>query len=162
MVSLHTVYFSGGLTSSSPSRRRERRTNQIRIGRFVPGQVYQASITPDFSIMIARLCIRTTRKSLGIGTEVFCCWPSSPVRSLDLQRDLLLIIYAHYAGLIVVFKGQTTLPWWSYIVALLLGGREFQTYPSQSSQTFLPQLSLHRSLPSFTLAWVTASQQISS
>jgi uncharacterized membrane protein YdcZ (DUF606 family) len=24
-------------------------------------------------------------------------------------------------GLIVVFKGQTTLPWWSYIVALILG-----------------------------------------
>ena len=25
-------------------------------------------------------------------------------------------------GLIVVLKGQTTLPWWSYIIALLLGG----------------------------------------
>jgi len=25
------------------------------------------------------------------------------------------------SGLIVVFKGQTTLPWWSYIVALLVG-----------------------------------------
>ena len=24
-------------------------------------------------------------------------------------------------GLIVVFKGQTTLPWWSYIVALIMG-----------------------------------------
>ena len=26
-----------------------------------------------------------------------------------------------FLGLIVIFKGQTTLPWWSYIVALLLG-----------------------------------------
>jgi hypothetical protein len=26
-------------------------------------------------------------------------------------------------GLIVVLKGQTTLPWWSYIVALLVGGK---------------------------------------
>jgi fructose-specific phosphotransferase system IIC component len=25
------------------------------------------------------------------------------------------------SGLIVVLKGQTTLPWWSYIVALILG-----------------------------------------
>ena len=25
-------------------------------------------------------------------------------------------------GLIVVFKGETTLPWWAYIIALLLGG----------------------------------------
>lgn len=27
------------------------------------------------------------------------------------------------AGLIVVLKGETTLPWWSYIVALISGGR---------------------------------------
>ena len=26
-----------------------------------------------------------------------------------------------FLGLIVVLKGQTTLPWWSYIVALLVG-----------------------------------------
>ncbi|KAH9941508.1 oligopeptide transporter [Amylocystis lapponica] len=32
-----------------------------------------------------------------------------------------LIVLAFFAGLIVVLKGQTTLPWWSYIVALLLG-----------------------------------------
>ena len=25
-------------------------------------------------------------------------------------------------GLIVIFKGETTLPWWAYIIALLLGG----------------------------------------
>ncbi|KAJ2920656.1 hypothetical protein H1R20_g16438, partial [Candolleomyces eurysporus] len=33
----------------------------------------------------------------------------------------LLLVLSFLAGLIVVFKGQTTLPWWSYIVALLLG-----------------------------------------
>ena len=26
-----------------------------------------------------------------------------------------------FTGLIVTFKGQTTLPWWSYIVALIFG-----------------------------------------
>ncbi|PCH44332.1 peptide transporter MTD1 [Wolfiporia cocos MD-104 SS10] len=32
-----------------------------------------------------------------------------------------LLVLAFFAGLIVVLKGQTTLPWWSYIIALLLG-----------------------------------------
>ncbi|THH32472.1 hypothetical protein EUX98_g1722 [Antrodiella citrinella] len=32
-----------------------------------------------------------------------------------------LLVLAFFAGLIVVIKGNTTLPWWSYIVALLLG-----------------------------------------
>ncbi|KAI0737996.1 oligopeptide transporter [Daedaleopsis nitida] len=32
-----------------------------------------------------------------------------------------LLAFSFFAGLIVVFKGQTTLPWWSYIVALILG-----------------------------------------
>ncbi|KIM46930.1 hypothetical protein M413DRAFT_16493 [Hebeloma cylindrosporum] len=34
----------------------------------------------------------------------------------------LLLVLSFFAGLIVIFKGQTTLPWWSYIVALILGG----------------------------------------
>ncbi|KAH9913913.1 OPT oligopeptide transporter protein-domain-containing protein, partial [Fomitopsis serialis] len=33
-----------------------------------------------------------------------------------------LLVFAFFAGLIVVLKGQTTLPWWSYLIALLLGG----------------------------------------
>ncbi|KAF8814692.1 OPT superfamily oligopeptide transporter [Phlegmacium glaucopus] len=33
----------------------------------------------------------------------------------------ILLCLSFIAGLVVVFKGQTTLPWWSYIVALLLG-----------------------------------------
>ncbi|KDR80162.1 hypothetical protein GALMADRAFT_61865 [Galerina marginata CBS 339.88] len=33
----------------------------------------------------------------------------------------LLLALSFVAGLIVVFKGQTTLPWWSYIIALILG-----------------------------------------
>ncbi|KAH9840269.1 oligopeptide transporter [Rhodofomes roseus] len=32
-----------------------------------------------------------------------------------------LLILSFFAGLIVVLKGQTTLPWWSYLIALLLG-----------------------------------------
>ncbi|KAI0955058.1 hypothetical protein AcW1_006752 [Taiwanofungus camphoratus] len=32
-----------------------------------------------------------------------------------------LLLLAFFSGLIVVLKGQTTLPWWSYIIALLLG-----------------------------------------
>ncbi|GJE91208.1 oligopeptide transporter [Phanerochaete sordida] len=32
-----------------------------------------------------------------------------------------LLLLAFFGGLIVVLKGETTLPWWSYIIALLLG-----------------------------------------
>ncbi|KAK7687874.1 hypothetical protein QCA50_009093 [Cerrena zonata] len=32
-----------------------------------------------------------------------------------------LLVLSFFAGLIVVLKGQTTLPWWSYILALSLG-----------------------------------------
>ncbi|KAH8093252.1 oligopeptide transporter [Cristinia sonorae] len=34
---------------------------------------------------------------------------------------LALVVLAFFAGLIVVLKGETTLPWWAYIVALILG-----------------------------------------
>ncbi|RPD55663.1 oligopeptide transporter [Lentinus tigrinus ALCF2SS1-7] len=34
---------------------------------------------------------------------------------------IILLVLAFFAGLIVVFKGQTTLPWWAYIISLLLG-----------------------------------------
>jgi len=34
---------------------------------------------------------------------------------------IILLVLSFVAGLIVVIKGQTTLPWWSYIVALILG-----------------------------------------
>ncbi|KAF8882526.1 oligopeptide transporter [Gymnopilus junonius] len=34
---------------------------------------------------------------------------------------LILLALAFVAGLTVVFRGQTTLPWWSFIVALILG-----------------------------------------
>ncbi|RDB27799.1 Oligopeptide transporter 6 [Hypsizygus marmoreus] len=34
---------------------------------------------------------------------------------------MALLFLSFLAGLIVVIKGQTTLPWWSYIVALILG-----------------------------------------
>ncbi|KAI9059790.1 oligopeptide transporter [Trametes sanguinea] len=33
-----------------------------------------------------------------------------------------LLVLSFFAGLIVIFKGQTTLPWYAYITALLLGG----------------------------------------
>ncbi|ESK88505.1 peptide transporter mtd1 [Moniliophthora roreri MCA 2997] len=33
----------------------------------------------------------------------------------------MLLFLSFFAGLIVVIKGQTTLPWWSYIIALLVG-----------------------------------------
>jgi len=35
---------------------------------------------------------------------------------------VILLLLSFFAGLIVVLKGQATLPWWSYIVALLVGG----------------------------------------
>jgi OPT family oligopeptide transporter len=34
---------------------------------------------------------------------------------------LILLVLSFVAGLIVVFKGETTLPWWSFIVALIFG-----------------------------------------
>ncbi|KAI0053806.1 oligopeptide transporter [Auriscalpium vulgare] len=34
----------------------------------------------------------------------------------------ILIVLAFFAGLIAVLKGETTLPWWAYIVALITGG----------------------------------------
>ncbi|KAF9460047.1 oligopeptide transporter [Collybia nuda] len=34
---------------------------------------------------------------------------------------IILLVLSFVAGLIVVLKGQTTLPWWSYIIALILG-----------------------------------------
>lgn len=33
-----------------------------------------------------------------------------------------LITMAFWTGLVVVLKGETTLPWWAYIISLLLGG----------------------------------------
>ncbi|KAH7929974.1 OPT superfamily oligopeptide transporter [Leucogyrophana mollusca] len=39
----------------------------------------------------------------------------------------ILLLLAFVAGLVVVFKGQTTLPWYSFIVALLLGSFPFST-----------------------------------
>ena len=38
-----------------------------------------------------------------------------------LYTRILAEIFSFFLGLIVVFKGQTTLPWWSYIVALIMG-----------------------------------------
>lgn len=32
-----------------------------------------------------------------------------------------ILLLSFFAGLVVVLKGQTTLPWWSYIIALLVG-----------------------------------------
>ncbi|KAF8635447.1 hypothetical protein AX15_000427 [Amanita polypyramis BW_CC] len=34
---------------------------------------------------------------------------------------VILLVLAFVAGLIVALRGQTTLPWWSYIIALILG-----------------------------------------
>ncbi|KAF9010131.1 oligopeptide transporter [Cyathus striatus] len=34
---------------------------------------------------------------------------------------VILLVLSFFAGLIVVFKGETTLPWWSFIVALIFG-----------------------------------------
>ncbi|KAJ8516828.1 hypothetical protein ONZ45_g5896 [Pleurotus djamor] len=35
---------------------------------------------------------------------------------------VILLVLSFIAGLVVVIKGDTTLPWWSYIIALILGG----------------------------------------
>ncbi|OSX63951.1 hypothetical protein POSPLADRAFT_1138543 [Postia placenta MAD-698-R-SB12] len=53
-------------------------------------------------------------------------WQASAIMNRDYKEVpwywyLGLLLLAFVSGLIVVLKGQTTLPWWSYITALLLG-----------------------------------------
>ncbi|KAF8710272.1 Peptide transporter MTD1, partial [Rhizoctonia solani] len=35
---------------------------------------------------------------------------------------VILLVLSFFAGLIVIFKGNTTLPWWGYILSLAVGG----------------------------------------
>ncbi len=41
---------------------------------------------------------------------------------MSLTFPLRCSVLTSRPGLIVIFKGETTLPWWAYIIALLLGG----------------------------------------
>ncbi len=99
-VSLLTFFFSGDHTPEMPSSNRVTRHNQIRI---------------------SRQC-RSTRKRLGGGTPYSCYSHSSQVGSFEDLHQCIRINFIFPTGLIVVLKGQTSLPWWSYIVALVLGG----------------------------------------
>ena len=56
----------------------------------------------------------------GTGMPSFCYCRSLPVR--PPHSDAKLSVLISRAGLIVTFKGEATLPWWAYIVALLFGG----------------------------------------
>lgn len=47
---------------------------------------------------------------------------------MSLRTGVVYMTYAGSEGLIVVLKGQTTLPWWSYIIALILGGMFIHKY----------------------------------
>jgi OPT oligopeptide transporter protein len=53
-------------------------------------------------------------------------------KSFHVRTSLSLFL-----GLIVVFKGQTTLPWWSYIVALFIGAFITVSYKQQRSHSYL-------------------------
>lgn len=99
-VLLLTFFFSGDHTPEMPSSNRVTRHNQIRI---------------------SRQC-RSTRKRLGGGTPYSCYSHSSQVGSFEDLHQFIRINLIFPTGLIVVLKGQTSLPWWSYIVALVLGG----------------------------------------
>lgn len=67
-------------------------------------------------------------------------------------------------GLIVVFQGQTTLPWWSYIVALLLGAFITVSLPQimQNSERLMIRPSSSHSLVYYLLVWVTELPPINS
>ena len=80
--------------------------------------------------------------------------------SIDLAQ-------AHISlGLIVVLKGETTLPWWAYIIALLLGaviGEPLAGYGSDLLVSWrtkraggerLPEYRLPLAYPGFVLAFV--------
>ena len=65
-------------------------------------------------------------------------------------------------GLIVVFKGQTTLPWWSYIVALIMG--KFITvrllfFKTQKENHLYSHKMCSLSRPSLLHAWAAQSVQ---
>lgn len=50
------------------------------------------------------------------------CWCSLSSLVSDFIYDEGIFLIKSIKGLIVVLKGQITLPWWSYIVALIIGG----------------------------------------
>ena len=61
---------------------------------------------------------KNTKKPLGGGMLSYFVWRSLPVNHLN---SVMSVFLRFFLGLIVVLKGQTTLPWWSYIVALIMG-----------------------------------------
>ncbi|KAF8348553.1 OPT oligopeptide transporter protein-domain-containing protein [Amanita rubescens] len=48
-------------------------------------------------------------------------WLTKKYKEAPMWWYAILLVLAFVAGLVVVIGGQTTLPWWSYIVALILG-----------------------------------------
>lgn len=66
-----------------------------------------------------------------------------------------------YIGLIVVLKGETTLPWWAYITALCLGGTPTYMLWLGCALSLMYQALSHRSPPSCMRAWVMVSRPTS-
>ncbi|KAL4079664.1 OPT oligopeptide transporter protein-domain-containing protein [Scleroderma citrinum] len=65
---------------------------------------------------------RDTFRSARSGTQQDPHWQAmQKYREVPFWWYMCLLILSFVSGLIVVLKGQTTLPWYSYVVALLLG-----------------------------------------
>jgi hypothetical protein len=94
------------------------------------------------------------------GISFFSFYPSSPVGGLSLSI-VVQYLMQRPVGLIVVLKGQTTLPWWSYIVALLSGA--IVAVGVLRCLLMLQQLTKPLSLSPLSClhAWVMASLQTS-
>ncbi|KAK2461189.1 hypothetical protein APHAL10511_006716 [Amanita phalloides] len=97
---------------------------------YITGSYAWATLTANLSIggLIAHVIlfwggdIKDALKSALDGTQ-----PDPHYRAMKKYKEapmwwyLVLLVLAFLAGLIVTFRGQTTLPWWSYIIALLIG-----------------------------------------
>ncbi|KAL4072458.1 OPT oligopeptide transporter protein-domain-containing protein [Scleroderma yunnanense] len=79
---------------------------------------------------------RDTFRSARSGTQRDPHWQAmQKYREVPFWWYVCLLVLSFVSGLIVVLKGQTTLPWYSYVVALLLG-----SFVTPFSQTLYARL----------------------
>lgn len=96
---------------------------------------------------------RNTKRRHGGGTLPSWFFHSLPVSRMSLYSTIIQLKIV--SGLITVIKGQTTLPWWSYIVALILGAFVTVSWGISTQKAFFELIAFSLSQPSYTHVWVT-------
>ncbi len=76
-----------------------------------------------------------------------------------LSMLITVLLDSFFSGLIVTFKGQTTLPWWSYVIALIFGAFVTVLYLVRLVITDL-NVSYSPFLHFYTPVWVMVLQRI--